>query len=175
MEFIRDDAPGHVSTLPQRPGPVVRALWVDSKGLRSERGRGMGHLTRGGARGEQVDPGEEDKKNKWKMENGLMNFKILVFLIQLYLIPPPVHVPGQSPQARKDDKRKSNNPLKRRRSKQVAAEGSSRQPCTDSCRGHRPSVHSLEVRPAAAGPSRAFQRELRIAPNLIERPIDGFK
>lgn len=67
--FIRDDAPGHVSTFPQRPGPVVRALGVDSKGLRSERGRGMGHLTRVGARGEQVDPGEEEKKNgKWKME-----------------------------------------------------------------------------------------------------------
>jgi hypothetical protein len=29
----------------------------------------MGHLTRVGARGEQVDPGEEEKKNgKWKME-----------------------------------------------------------------------------------------------------------
>merc|ERR1712070_517765 len=49
----------------------------------------------------------------------------------------------QSPQARKDDKRKSNNPPKWRRSKQVAAAGSSRQPRTDSCRGPRPSVHSL--------------------------------
>jgi hypothetical protein len=30
----------------------------------------MGHLTRGGARGEQVDPGEEKKmeNGKWKME-----------------------------------------------------------------------------------------------------------
>lgn len=150
MEFIRDDAPGHVSTFPQRPGPVVRALGVDSKGLRSERGRGMGHLTRVGARGEQVDPGEEEKKT-WKMGNGKMNFKILVFLIQLCLIPPPVHVPGQSPQARKDDKRKSNNPPKWRRSKQVAAAGSSRQPRTDSCRGPRPSVHSLEVSACGCG------------------------
>jgi hypothetical protein len=85
------------------------------------------------------------------MENGKMNFKILVFLIQLYLIPPPVHVPGQSPQARKDDKRKSNNPPKWRRSKQVAAAGSSRQPRTDSCRGPRPSVHSLEVSACGCG------------------------
>ena len=52
-----------------RPGPVVHALGVDSKGFLPERGRGMGHLTRGGARGEQVDPGEEKKKHgKWKME-----------------------------------------------------------------------------------------------------------
>ena len=110
----------------------------------------MGHLTRGGARGEQVDPGEEEKKT-WKMENGKMNFKILVFLIQLCLIPPPVHVPGQSPQARKDAKRKSNNPLKWRRSKQVAAADPSRQPRTDSCRGPRPSVHSLEVSACGCG------------------------
>ena len=85
------------------------------------------------------------------MENGKMNFKILVFLIQLYLIPPPVHVPGQSPQARKDAKRKSNNPLKWRRSKQVAAADPSRQPRTDSCRGPRPSVHSLEVSACGCG------------------------
>ena len=44
----------------------VRALAVDSKGLRTERGQGMGHLTRGGARSEQVDPGEEEKKNMEK-------------------------------------------------------------------------------------------------------------
>ena len=45
------------------------ASWVDSKGLRTERGQMTGHLTRGGARGEQVDPGEEKKNwGKWKME-----------------------------------------------------------------------------------------------------------
>ena len=64
VDLIRDDAPGYVDTF-----HVVRARGVDSKGLRAERGRGMGYLTRVGARGEQVDPGEEEKKNgKWKME-----------------------------------------------------------------------------------------------------------
>ena len=115
------------------------------------------------------------KKKTWKMENGKMNFKILVFLIQLCLIPPPVHVPGQSPQARKDDKRKSNNPPKWRRSKQVAAAGSldSRVRILVVGLGRR-YTHS-RCRPAAAGPSWAFQREPRIAPNPIERLIDEFK